>query len=235
MKPLLLFDMDGTLIILKHKPKYNGLDNHHLPYLSIKAQMKQIAVENGVPAELVMTKTRMANIWNAVCRYAEENMPDEVEELMWKINEPFMVEERSEHDLSELIPDTISGLQYLKDDGYEMGLVTTASRESYDRLSNSDEYKKFGSFFQRSLTRDDVNYIKPDPEPLDKMKRLYGRDDVVYIGDSDHDGLAAQASGCRFVLINTREYDDETIKSFSPDGVIDNLTQLLGLLAKLNL
>ena len=144
-----------------------------------------------------------------------------------------MVEERSEHDISELIPDTISGLQILKDEGYEMGLVTTASRESYDRLSKSDEYDRFGSYFPRSLTRDDVNYIKPHPEPLDKMKALYGREDVVYIGDSDHDGLSAQASGCRFVLINTREYDEETIKSFSPDGIISKLTELPALLKRL--
>ena len=223
--------MDGTLIILKHQPKYHGLVNHHTPYLSIKAQMKRVAVENGVPADLVMDKTRMANIWNAVRRYSDENMsPEEVTELMRKINEPFMVEERSEHDQSELIPDTITGLQSLKDMGYEMGLVTTASRESYDRISNSDEYEKFGSYFPRSITRDDVNYIKPDPEPLDMMKMLHGREDVVYIGDSDHDGLAASASGCKFVLINTRDYDDETIKSFSPHGVIENLTQLPRLL-----
>lgn len=233
MKPLLLFDMDGTLIILKQKPEYNGLVNHHTPYLTIKSQMKQVAVENGVPEDIVKDMTRMAHIWNAVRRYAEGNMPEEVEELMMKINKPFRVEERSEHDLSELLPDTMSGLQCLKDMGYEMGLVTTASRESYERLSESDEYEKFDSFFERSITRDDVNYIKPNPEPIDKMKKLYGRDDVVYIGDSDHDGLAAQASGCWFILINTREYDEETINVLNTKGVISKLTELPDLLKQL--
>ena len=227
--------MDGTLIILKHKPKYHGSVTHHTPYLSIKAQMKQVAIENGVPENLVMDLTRMAHIWNAVRRYSEEKMsPDEVEELMRKINNPFMVEERSEHDVSELLPDTIPGLQGLRDEGYEMGLVTTASRESYERLSNSDEFERFGSFFPRSITRDDVNYIKPEPEPLNLMMKLAGRDDVVYVGDSDHDGLAAKAAGCRFVLINTREYDETTINSFSPDSVINRLTELQGILERLS-
>ena len=36
-----------------------------------------------------------------------------------------------------------------------------------------------------------------------------------------------------FVLINTREYDEATINSFSPDGVIENLSQLPGLLNRL--
>jgi HAD superfamily hydrolase (TIGR01549 family) len=234
VKPLLLFDMDGTLIILKHKPKYHGLVNHHTPDPSIRAQMKQVAVENGVPSDLIRGLTRMAHIWNAVRKYFEDTKtPEEVEELMKRINVSFNMVDRAEHEVSILLPDTISGLQSLKDEGYEMGLATTASRESYDRLSTSDEYEKFGSFFPQSITRDDVNYIKPDPEPINRMKKLCDREDMVYIGDSDHDGFAANAAGCKFVLINTRDYDEETISSFSPDGVIENLTQLPRLLDNL--
>jgi len=54
------------------------------------------------------------------------------------------------------------------------------------------------------------------------------------VGDSDHDALAAKAAGALFVLINTREYDDATVNSFSPDGVIENLSQLPELLHKLS-
>ena len=115
-----------------------------------------------------------------------------------------------------------------------MGLVTTTSRESYDRLSASDEFSRFGEFFPHSITRDDCGYIKPDPEPLNRMMALYGREDIVYVGDSDHDALAAKAAGALFVLINTREYDDATVNLFSPDGVIENLSQLPELLHKLS-
>ena len=201
--------MDGTLIDLKKKPEYTGLENKHVPFLSLKAQMKKIACENGVPSDVVDGLDRMALIWNAVRRYAESNGFDNVDLLMKKINEPFMDHEREDHNISFLMPDTIPGLQSLKDQGYEMSLVTTASRWSYDRISTSDEYGCFGGFFKRSITRDDVGYIKPDSEPLNKMKQLCGREDVVYIGDSDHDGFSAKAAGCKFVLINTRDYDEE--------------------------
>ena len=235
MKPLLLFDMDGTLIILKHKPKYRGTITHHTPYMTIKAQMKEIAVKHGVPAEEIMDMNRMSHIWNRTRRYLEEDgrSPEEVQVTIDEINVPFMVQERSEHDISELLPDTISGLQTLKSEGYEMELVTTASRESYDRLSTSEEFSRFGEFFSRSITRDDCGYVKPDPEPINRMMALCGREDVVYVGDSDHDALAAKAAGARFVLINTREYDEATINSFSPDGVIENLSQLPRLLHRL--
>jgi len=235
LKPLLLFDMDGTLIILRHRPKYRGAITHHTPYMSIKAQMKEIAVKHGVPAEEIMGMNRMAHIWNRVRSYLEEagRSSVEVQAIIDEINVPFMVEERSEHDISELLPDTISGLQTLKSEGYEMGLVTTASRGSYDRLSTSEEYSRFGEFFPRSITRDDCGYVKPDPEPINRMMALCRRDDVVYVGDSDHDAQAAKAAGARFVLINTREYNEATINSFSPDGVIENLSQLPGLLHRL--
>ena len=235
MKPLLLFDMDGTLIILKHRPKYRGTITHHTPFMTIQSQMKDIAVSHGVPPEAIMGMNRMAHIWNRTRSYLEEDgrSQEEVQTIIDEINIPFMAQERSEHDISELLPDTLIGLQALKSGGYEMGLVTTASRESYDRLSTSDEFGRFGEFFPRSITRDECGYIKPHPEPINRMKGLSGRDDIVYVGDSDHDALAAKAAGARFVLLNTREYDDATIGSFITDGVIENLSQLSGLLSRL--
>lgn len=236
MKPLLLFDMDGTLIILRHRPKYRGTITHHTPFMTIKAKMKEIAVSHGVPPDEIMDMNRMAHIWNRTRGYLEEDgrSPNEVQAIIDEINVPFMVQERSEHDISELLPDTISGLQALKSERYEMGLVTTASRESYNRLSTSDEFGRFGEFFPLSITRDDCGYIKPDPEPINRMKSISGREDIVYVGDSDHDALAANAAGARFVLINTRDYDEATINTFSPDGLIENLSQLLGLLHSLS-
>lgn len=235
MKSLLLFDMDGTLIILKHRPKYRGTITHHTPFMSLKVRMKEIAVSHGVPVEEIKDMNRMAHIWNRVRSYLEEDgrSQEEVQEIIYEINGPFMVQERSEHEVSVLLPGTLAGLYALKSTGYEMGLVTTASRKSYDRLSTSDDFGKFGDFFPLSITRDDCDYIKPDPEPINRMMELCGRDDVVYIGDSDHDAFAANAAGARFVLINTRDYDEETINSFSTDGVIKNLSQLPELLNNL--
>ena len=227
-----MFDMDGTLIDLEKKPKYTGLENKHKSFLSLKAQMKKIAAENGVPAEVVEDLDRMALIWNAVRKFGEDNGLA-VSELMERINEPFMEHERDDHHISYLMQDTIPGLTSLKELGYEMNLVTTASRWSYDRISTSDDYGRFGSFFKNSITRDDVRYIKPDPQPLRKMMDLCSREEAVYIGDSDHDGYAASAVGCKFVLINTREYNKETLDLLKPDAVIEKLTQLPAVLEDL--
>jgi phosphoglycolate phosphatase-like HAD superfamily hydrolase len=227
MKPLVLFDMDGTLIFEGH-PRHNGTEKHPLPEVPIKTQMKQIAISHGVPMHIVEPLNRMALIWNATRRYMEKNSyPEEkVRTVMHEINGPFLADERADHEYSILIPDTISCLRSLQEAGYEMGLVTTASRESYHRISCSSEYGCFGVYFAHSVTRDDVDYIKPDPEPINKILELYDNDRFVYIGDTDHDAMASKAANGVFVLINTRNYDTQVLKKLQPDAVINRLTEL---------
>ena len=227
-KPLILFDMDGTLIIQGEKPTYTGTLTQYSSYLSIKQQMKQIVVRHGVPADLVMDLNRMSHIWNATRHYLEDHgySEAEIQTVIDEINVPFMEEERADHAVSVLLPGTIEGLESLRSLGYEMGLVTTASRESYDRISSQEEYGCFGEHFKHSVTRDDVKYIKPEPEPIYRILKNYTHSDFVYVGDADHDAQASKAAGGRFILINTREYDDETIESFTPWAVIESLDQL---------
>jgi phosphoglycolate phosphatase-like HAD superfamily hydrolase len=227
-KPILLFDMDGTLIIQGEKPAYTGTLTQYGSYMSIKRQMKEIVVKHGVPAEHVMDLNRMAHIWNSTRHYLEDHGYSEaqIQSVIDEINVPFMVEERADHAVSVLLPSTIEGLISLKRLGYEMGLVTTASRESYDRISTQNEYGCFGKFFKHSITRDECKYIKPEPEPIYRILKHYSQTGFVYIGDADHDAQASRAAGGKFVLINTREYDAETVKELSPDTVISTLDEL---------
>jgi len=227
-KPILLFDMDGTLIIQGEKPTYTGTNTQYRSYLSIKQQMKQIVVKHGVPAELVLDLNRMSHIWNATRHYLENHgYPEtQIQTVIDEINVPFMEEERADHAVSVLLPGTIEGLESLRRLGYEMGVVTTASRESYDRISNQPEFGCFGEYFKHSMSRDDVKYIKPEPEPIHRILKHYNQKDFVYIGDADHDAQASRAAGGKFVLINTREYDPEVLKTLNPDAVINRLDEL---------
>ena len=235
-KPILLFDMDGTLIIQGEKPTYTGTITQHSSYMSIKRKMKEIVVKHGVPAEHVLDLNRMAHIWNTTRHYLEDHgYPEaQIQTVIDEINVPFMEEERADHAVSVLLPGTIEGLGSLKRLGYEMGVVTTASRESYDRISTQEEYGCFGEYFKHSMTRDDCKYIKPEPEPIHRILKHYNQTDFVYIGDADHDAQASRAAGGKFVLINTREYDAETLKELTPDTVIDTLDELPEALSRLD-
>jgi HAD superfamily hydrolase (TIGR01549 family) len=226
--------MDGTLITSKNNPKKNGKKTPRSSYRSIKSWMKDIVIKNGIPAEKVMGLDRMSLIWNAtIFHLKQQNVAEqEVQKIIQKINVHFMIEERSDHDTSVLLPDTIPSLKTLKSQGYEMGLVTTASRQSYNKISRDIKYGQFGNYFKYSVTRDECKYIKPDPEPIYRILELYGREGFIYIGDSDHDAHASKAAGGLFVLINTRGYNKNMIETLKPDKVIRTLIELASTLRR---
>jgi phosphoglycolate phosphatase-like HAD superfamily hydrolase len=117
---------------------------------------------------------------------------------------------------------------------YELGLVTTASRESYDRISNSENYERFGRYFTYSVTRDECRYIKTEPEPINKILEYFGTSSFVYVGDSDHDAQACKTAGGDFILINTRGYDRETINEIEPNIVINSLEELPDVITRIH-
>ena len=228
--------MDGTLIIQKGESVGNNSTEQHIHYSSVKEQMKNIAEKYGVQKDLIKDLNRMAHIWNATRHFLEDNgfSKQEIMLVMNEINVLFMIEERVDHKVSVLGSGTLSGLQKLHDLKYSMGLVTTASRESYERISTHHDFGRFGKFFKHTITRDDCNYIKPEPEPIFRILELFNAHEFIYVGDSDHDAQACKASGGLFVLINTKRYDNFQIDIMNPYAVINNLSELPVILDKLS-
>jgi phosphoglycolate phosphatase-like HAD superfamily hydrolase len=99
-----------------------------------------------------------------------------------------------------------------------------------ERIGGSLEYGRIGRFFAHKVTRDDCLYVKPDPEPIIRALRLHGREDFVYVGDSDHDAEAVKAAAGSFILVGTRGYDREQIAALAPVAVVDSLSELPGVL-----
>lgn len=79
-----------------------------------------------------------------------------------------------------------------------VGLVSSSARWYVDQLI-TDHLP--GAEFSVTVTYDDVERIKPDPEPLLLALRKTGYDtnQAVYIGDADVDHAACVAAGIRFV------------------------------------
>jgi len=226
-KPLLLFDMDGTLIIPRMEEAGRQVTIHSLS-LQSRHKMKNISHLYGVPLTELDPLNRMAHIWNRTRRYAEAHGVNEkrMTSMMARLNEPFSRQEELEHSLSVLLPGTIEVLESLQKNSYMLGMVTTASRKGFERISCSEEFGYLGMYFKHSITRDDCGYIKPDPEPINRILKLFDRSDFIYIGDSDHDAEAAKAAGGSFILLNTKRYDGEMLQRIHPDGILDRLNEL---------
>lgn len=219
-KPLILFDMDGTLILTKEEFEHSAA--------VLREEMKNIVFSHGVPMSEVAGLSRMAHILNKARKYAENHEFDQAKigVMAKEMIKPFKQQELIEHANSVLLPDTITILEALKRDGYELGLVTSASRAGYDNISNNSKFEYFGKYFKISITRDDCIYIKPDPEPIKKALQQFKQSKFVYVGDTDHDAEATAAAKGVFILINTKKYKNDILKLMNPYAIIENLSDL---------
>ncbi len=228
-KPLLLFDMDGTLILTKERFEHSSA--------LLQEEMKIIVISHGIPPSEVVGLRRMTHILNKARKYAEVHKFDQaaIDVMVREMVKPFKQQELMEHANSILLPDTIPVLETLKRDGYELGLVTSASRSGYDIISTSPKFGCFGKYFQISITRDDCIYIKPDPEPIFRALQLFRQSKFVYVGDSDYDAEATVAAKGNFILINTKRYENDFLKLMNPYAIIEKLSDLPRILKPISL
>ena len=78
-----------------------------------------------------------------------------------------------------------------------VGLVSSSARWYFDQLI-TDHLP--GAEFRVTVTYDDVERIKPDPELLLALRKTgYDTNQAVYIGDADVDHAACVAAGIRFI------------------------------------
>jgi phosphoglycolate phosphatase-like HAD superfamily hydrolase len=62
---------------------------------------------------------------------------------------------------------------------------------------------------------------------VNKILKLFSHEEFIYLGDSDHDADACRSAGGKFLLINTREYDNCSVRVMNPIAVIETLTEII--------
>jgi len=130
-------------------------------------------------------------------------------------------------------------LHRLLKDGYKLAVVSDAPRfEAWVRLC----YLGLQHTFDLVLTFDDTGHRKPDPKPFQMALEMLqvSPDRAVIIGDwKERDIVGGQAAGMHTVYARYGDQysqyadklpDDDTV----PDFVVDDLLQLLEVLARLN-
>jgi len=93
-------------------------------------------------------------------------------------------------------------LESLESLGLKMGLVTNSCRNAAELVLNRLGFKKY---FRVIIARDDVDRMKPYPDPLNKAVSILGvsLDESLYIGDSIMDVLAGEAAGITTIYLDT--------------------------------
>ncbi|RPH28742.1 phosphoglycolate phosphatase [Buttiauxella warmboldiae] len=127
---------------------------------------------------------------------------------------------------SFLFPEVAATLAVLAEKGLPMGLVTNKPTPfvlpMLERLG-------IAHYFKVIIGGDDVEHKKPHPEALHKVMETLNlsAEELLFVGDSRNDILAAQAAGCRAVGLTYGYNYGESIELSHPDFVFDRFNDLL--------
>ena len=130
---------------------------------------------------------------------------------------------------STLYPGVQEGLDYLSAAGYSLGCVTNkAGQFTLPLLLDLGIYDYFGIV----VAGDTLPVKKPDPTPLLYAAEFFGvrPEESLMLGDSKSDVTAARAAGFRIICMSYGYNHGEDIRNYSPDAVIDSMTELKRIL-----
>jgi phosphoglycolate phosphatase len=190
MLKAVVFDLDGTLTSIA------------FDYKKAKTEVLSFLVSSGVNERLLdEAKSIYLNIEAAVGYIKKEFGEDRAREIRRKAFEIVDSYERQEIGKTFLNDGALSLIHCIKSKGIRVAVCTNNS--SYTALSILRDLNLL-DLIDVIVTRDDVERLKPYPDPLllvcSKLK--ISPSEALFVGDSLVDLLAAKAAGTKFVLIS---------------------------------
>lgn len=135
------------------------------------------------------------------------------------------------HQRSGLYPGVRESLQRLVAEGYQLAIITN---KPYQFVPEILEQQQILALFDEILGGDSLPKRKPDPMPLHYLMDKYqlAPANLLMVGDSKNDILAAQNAGIASVALPYGYNHGEPIANANPDFLLSDLTELASLLAK---
>ncbi|MBE8597941.1 phosphoglycolate phosphatase [Xenorhabdus sp. BG5] len=127
---------------------------------------------------------------------------------------------------SQLFPQVKETLAELAKHHFPMAIVTNKPTPFIAPLLES---LGISEYFSLVLGGDDVKEKKPHPAPLYLTMGMFGlhKEELLFVGDSRNDILAAQAAGCPCIGLTYGYNYGESIASSDPNYVLDHFSDLL--------
>lgn len=210
----ILIDLDGTLV-------------DSVPDLAycVDEMMKQLAMP-------IRGEASVRNwVGNGVQRLVERALIDSVDgmpeqDLMDKAY-PIFLELYAENNATRscVYDGVISGLDWMKEQGYRLACVTNKAEAFTIPLLKS---KGLYDYFEVVVSGDTCEQKKPHPMPLLHAAKELGvePDNALMIGDSRSDVKAARAAGFHIFCMTYGYNHGEDIRDYDPDVVMDSFTEL---------
>jgi pyrophosphatase PpaX len=209
--PVVLFDLDGTLI-----------DSG--PIILASMRHASLTVLGREPDE---ERVRAAIGGPGLIAQMRDLDPDRVDELV----DAYRAHNEPLHDELEAFEGILDLLSRLRAEGRQLGIVTAKRLRTVGLAL--DRFPTLRSATQVVVGAEDTERHKPDPDPLlEALRRLDARaSDAVYVGDSPFDIQAAKAAGVLAVAVGWGGiHPDARLLAEGPDALVHTAEELYALL-----
>ena len=212
-----IFDLDGTLLIMKLKVK------------ETKEKLIQRLREIGVNIDRIDPKIPTENIVSEVIK--EYGFSRDY--LMKLVDEVYIPYELEAAETAELRDGMKEVLTELKAMGFKLAVASNNSRHGVHLALENTSIKKF---FDVIVTRTDVNRMKPDGALIaETLRRLNVKpSEAIYIGDTIYDILAARKVGVKSIAISGGAQPINLILNSKPDILIKDVKVIPKVLKRLS-
>ncbi len=205
----ILFDIDGTLVDLD----------------AVIEGIKKAIEKNGfgkITEEEVAKKIigyKLVEILPKILEISEE----EAERVSRDYTQYYLEHHRE----SDPYPPVKETLRELREKGFKIGLVTTKKRS--EALSTLETYPEI--IYDVLVAGDDVENVKPNPEPVEKACEELGimEKEALYVGDHAVDVEVGRNAGCDTVAVTTGVHDRKELEEAGAETIIDNLKEILSI------
>lgn len=195
-----IFDMDGTLIDTNDLviDCIKETVNKYMGYIPEKDSFNEII---GKPLDVQMN-------------FFSEKHADE---MMGYYRNIYL--ERRDED-TKIFPGVKELLEALHESKIKMAIVSNKGRRGIDHGLEMFDMK---DFFELTLSVVDVENKKPHPEAINKVLQIWNmkKEEVLFVGDSHNDILAANNAGVKSVLVGWSILPKEQFKDLKIDCIID--------------
>jgi phosphoglycolate phosphatase len=215
-----VIDLDGTLL-------------HTAPELAESAnRMLRDMGRTPVSQELLMSYIGNGISW-LVKRALTGDMHAEPEAALYEHALPIFEKHYTELLLqSKPFPGVINGLDAMKAAGFRLGCITNKVARYTEPLLEGVGLAKY---FDIVLSGDSLPEKKPHPMPLLHSAQFFGVpiEQLLLIGDSLNDAVAARAAGCPVFCVPYGYNHGEPVDGLDLDAVISDLPAALKLIKRM--
>lgn len=170
--------------------------------------------------------TKYLGDWDALSSLGHPDPKKAKDTFIQKLNETIV------H--AKLFPKVTEVLEEVKQQRVQLFLATSSLKETFFSNQKAVTTK---ALFEYCVFADDVSRYKPNPQAINVILNEFGvsKDEVVMVGDSDKDILAAKNAGIDSVLFapaeNQHVHNFDYLRSLEPTWEVSEHEQVIDLLA----